>query len=117
MKPVELQCYRDSAGDPRARCDPPYELLGHFLESDVQSSSAFCKEILEVLDRIERREIFRWQQTGNAHTLYVGAKKARIEAEYDDLAAPCQLTLEQLREAVTRWIAFLGAEGQNPDQS
>jgi uncharacterized protein YacL (UPF0231 family) len=110
LNSVELHFYRDSAGDPRARCRAPYELLGHFLESDVQSNIALCEEILAVLDRMGRDEITRWQQTGNAHTLFLGKKEARIEAEYDEMVAPCRLTLDQLRGAVTRWSAFLGAE-------
>ena len=115
MKAVELHFYRDSAGDPRARCNAPCELLGHFLESDVQSNLVFCEEILDILDRIGRNEITRWQQTGNAHTLFLGRKEARIEAEYDELVEPCRLTPEQLRDAVARWIAFLGGESVNPD--
>ena len=113
LNPVKLQLYRDSAGDPRAKCDPPYELLGLFLESDVQSNIALCEEILAVLDRIARDEITRWQQTGNAHTLFLEKTKVRIEAEYDELAAPCRLTREQLRDAVTRWSAFLSSEHGN----
>lgn len=113
MNSVNLQFYRDSAGDPRARCNPPYELLGHFLESDVQSSIAFCEEILQILDQIDRSEITRWQQTGNAHTLFLEKKEVRIEAEYDELAEPCRLSLEALRDAVSRWMAFLANGREN----
>jgi uncharacterized protein YacL (UPF0231 family) len=107
LKPVELHFYRDSTGDPRARCNAPCELLGHFLESDVQSNIVFCEEILDVLDRIGRSEITRWQETGNAHTLLLGKKEARIEAEYDELVEPCRLPLDEFRNAVSSWMMFL----------
>lgn len=102
--------YRNPAGDPRAKFDPPYELLGHFLESDIQGSIAICNEILGKVDEIVAGKIKEWQQTGNAHTVVLSRHGACIEAEFDNIRAPCRLTLERFQKAVSEWKSFLEKE-------
>ncbi len=102
--------YRNSVGDPRAEFEPPYELLGHFLESDIQGSIAICDEILGKLDEVVAGKIKEWQQTGNAHTVVLSQDGACIEAEFGNIQEPCRLTLERFKKAVSDWKLFLEKE-------
>jgi hypothetical protein len=103
-----MHFYRDAAGDPRAASPPPRELLARFLESDVQGSEGHAREILGAIDRVEAGETRSWQETGNAHTLTLSPEGATIEAEFtEDEAAPCRISLDELRAALGGWIAFL----------
>lgn len=104
---MQLQFYRDAAGDARAQCDPPCESLASFLESDIQGSAAFALEILHALDRVEAGEEEVWEWTGNAHTLTLADGAASIQSEMDEEAEPCLLSLSQVRQALADWIAFL----------
>lgn len=99
--------YRDDSGDPRAEFEHPYELLGHFLESDVQGSISLCDEILGRIDKIFAGETKKWQQTGNAHTIVLSRRGACIEAEFGNVQEPCRLTLEHFKKAVSGWKSFL----------
>jgi uncharacterized protein YacL (UPF0231 family) len=104
---MHLSLYRDQAGDLRAHCPPPYTLLGHFLESDVQGNTVFCHDILQAITRIAAGTLDTWQATGNAHTLVLTADGARIEADWASSTPPCQLSLADLRTTLERWGAFL----------
>jgi uncharacterized protein YacL (UPF0231 family) len=104
---MQLQFYRDAAGDPRAQCAPPCEPLASFLESDIQGSTAFAHEILRALDRVESGEEEVWEWTGNAHTLTLTGDAASIQSEIEEDAEPCLLSLSQVRQALADWIAFL----------
>ena len=59
----------DASGDPRSECESPYELLGHFLESDVQGSIPRCKEILHIIDEIfaGKTKTFIWKALNEQH--------------------------------------------------
>ena len=104
---MRVHCYWDREDDPRAQCDPPYELLAGFLESDIQGSAVVGREILQAIDRVMAGEQETWQDTGNAYTLTLSAQEASIEAEAAREAASCQVSLADLREAVAQWLAFI----------
>ena len=104
---MQVSGYWDEANDPRAHCTPSYEHLAGFLESELQGSIGLCRETLQAIDRVASGADAIWQETGNAYTLTLSAEEARIEAEFDEQAEPCRLPLEELREAVVQWLAFL----------
>jgi uncharacterized protein YacL (UPF0231 family) len=106
-----MHFYRDAAGDPRAVCAEARELLGRYLESDLQGSAGHAREILGVIDRVVAGETRSWQETGNAHTLILEPEGATIESEMEEEAAPCRIPLDELRDAVTGWLAFLERTG------
>lgn len=103
---MNLEIYRDEAGDPRARSAPDRSLLARFLESDVQDNPEHGREILRAIEQVAAGETEVWEETGNAHTLVLSPEGAVIEAEFED-APPCRLSLDELREAVAAWVAFL----------
>ncbi|HVR95179.1 MAG TPA: hypothetical protein VMW27_01095 [Thermoanaerobaculia bacterium] len=104
---MKLEIYRDEAGDPRARSER--SLLGSFLESDLQGNPEHGREILRAIDEVAAGGAEAWEETGNAHTLILSPDIAVIEAEFED-APPCLLSLDELRDAVSAWVAFLEAE-------
>lgn len=111
MKPMKLEIYRDEAGDPRARPVPDRPLLARFLESDVQDNPEHGREILEAIEEVEAGDAESWEETGNAHTLILSPGGAVIEADFED-APPCRLSLDELREAVAAWVAFLDSAAE-----
>ncbi|MEK7700251.1 MAG: YacL family protein [Planctomycetota bacterium] len=100
--------YRDDSEDPRAEFEHPYELLGHFLESDIQGSISICEEILGKISEIFAGKTKEWQQTGNAHTIVLSQGGACVEAEFGNGQESCRLTLEHFKKAVSDWKSFLG---------
>lgn len=111
---MDLEFYWDDAGDPRARAGEKADAAGAagtrlaaFLESDVQGSDVYAREILEGIERVASGDLDGWETTGNAHTLTVDRTGARLEAELDEDAEPCRLALEELRDALAGWLAWL----------
>lgn len=98
--------YRDAKGDPRATTGREQRLLGRFLEADIQGSSGMCAEVLAALDDIAAGRSKRWQMTGNAHTLILSKRRARIHAEFGR-ATDLLLTPKALRQALLDWKALL----------
>ena len=98
--------FRDDNGDPRAATGRDRRRLGRFLETDMQGSVAMCAEVLDVLGDIAAGRRKRWQMTGNAYTLILSKRQARIHAEFrrsSDLILPPA----ELRQVLLEWQELL----------
>jgi hypothetical protein len=107
---MQLEFYRDRAGDPRARCKGRGrrgEGLARFLESDLQGSRFLVREILRAIDHIEAGKLKGREITGNSYTLTLSSAGASLVNENVDNAKPCELSLAEVREAVAGWMAFV----------
>lgn len=107
---MPLKFHRDSSGDPRAHGEKGRELLAQFLESDVQGSAALGHKIVAAIDKIASGHLDDWERTGNAYTLTLSPKGAHIEAELDEDTPALHLPLAELRDALSRWVDFVGGE-------
>jgi hypothetical protein len=99
--------YRDANGNLRAVTGRDRRLLGRFLEGDIQGSVGMCDEVLMALDDIAAGHRKHWQMTGNAHSLALSKRLARIKAEFGsnpDLV----LSLAELRQALLEWKTLIG---------
>jgi uncharacterized protein YacL (UPF0231 family) len=99
--------YRDENGELRAATGRERRLLGRFLEADIQGSGKLCNAVLAGLEEVAAGRRKRWQWTGNAHTLNVGKRRARIQAEFGR-SADLLLPTAELRLALLDWKALLG---------
>lgn len=104
---MQLQFYRDTAGDARARCEGPGQVVAGFLESDLQDSPASAHEVLRAIEDVEAGRLDSWERTGNAHTLTLSPEGAAIQDEMDEDAEPYVLSLPEIREVVADWVSFL----------
>jgi uncharacterized protein YacL (UPF0231 family) len=103
---MSYRFYLDDDGDPRAETLRSQRLLGRFLESDIQDSHGLCADVLAALDDIASDRRKRWQMTGNAHTLILSKRRARIRAEFgrsSDLILPPA----ELRQVLLEWQELL----------
>lgn len=103
---MSYRFYRDDQGDLRAETGRGLRLLGRFLEADIQGSRGACAEVLAAFDDIAAGRRQRWQQTGNAHTLLLSKRRARIHAEFGR-SADLVLSPAVLRQALLEWQALL----------
>ena len=105
---MQLEFYRDSSGDPRARCKGRGgEDLAGFLEGDLQGSVKQGRAILRAIDHIEAGKLKGREITGNSYTLTLSPAGASLVNENDANAKPCELSLADLKEAVAGWTAFV----------
>ncbi|HLP88839.1 MAG TPA: hypothetical protein VK184_09665 [Nostocaceae cyanobacterium] len=51
-------------------------------------------------------QVSEWEETGNAHTLTLMPEKAKIENEFTN--EMCELYLDDLRQSILDWLAFIG---------
>lgn len=111
---MDLDFYWDETGDPRARGKGKKAArLAAFLETDIQGSDVYAREVLEALDRVAGGELDGWETTGNAHTLSLQRSGATLVSEYEeekDGEEPARLRLEEVRKALREWIEMLGGE-------
>ena len=103
---MAYQFFHDDNGDPRAATSRDRRRLGRFLETDMQGSVARCAEVLDLLDDIAVGRRKRWQMTGNAYTLILSKRRARIHAEFGR-AADLILPTSELRQVLLECQTFL----------
>jgi hypothetical protein len=107
---MQLEFYRDGAGDPRARCKGQggQDLAG-FLEADLQGSGKQGRAILRAIDGIEAGKLDGREFTGNSYTLTLSPAGASLVNENDENAKLHRLSLAELKTAVADWTAFVDA--------
>lgn len=103
---MSYRFYRDDDGNLRAQTGRDLRLLGRFLEADIQDSILMCDEMLAMLADIAAGRRKRWQMTGNAHTLTISKRRARIHAEFGR-ASDLVFSPAVLRRALLEWRALL----------
>ena len=104
---MKIKLYHDAYNFPRAEVETPHEVLGWFLEQDVQSSIPWCRELVEIIENIQAGRDSHWEGTGNAHTLILTGKGVRIDNEYVDPPQSCDLSLHAFKRAVQEWLKFI----------
>jgi len=107
--PLRGTYYRDERGMPHADFDSPCEVVGWFLEQDVQNSVSTCDELIAIVDETKASRS-RYHTNGNAHTITIDDGGVRIETDYADPARSAILTLDEFRRAVLDWkVLVVGA--------
>jgi uncharacterized protein YacL (UPF0231 family) len=101
--------YLDHYGYPRATYQPPQEVLGEYLEQDVQSSSLACDSLLHFCNEVADGRRDSWQASGNAHTVTISSGRVRIENEFSDSGLPCELPIEDFMAALLSWKEFISS--------
>ena len=104
---MQIDCYRDHDGAPRARVEAGHELLKGFLEEDVQESEAACRAVLSALSEIARGAGREWQQTGNAHVLTILPDRVTIDSLFLEDAARYEIAIADFESILTRWLALI----------
>ncbi len=97
----ELGIYRHGSVDGQ-------ELLGSFLEEDIQSSIDSCDIVLQLLLDVEQGVREPFELTGNAHAVLMQPGKVSIEHLWlYPPVPPLELTAEQFRQALLEWRNFI----------
>jgi len=112
---MSYRFYRDDHGDLRAETGRGLRSLGRFLEADIQGGRGVCGEVLTALDEIAAGRLKRWRMTGNAHTLMLSQRRARIHAE-SGRSTDLVLSPAVLRLALLEWKALLDKQPASRSQ-
>lgn len=105
---IKGKFYLDSRGYPRADYQSPEEVLGWYLEQDIQGSAKACDELLRVCDELVEGKRSDWEGVGNAHTVSITDGIVTIENEFSDTAQSCTVSVEDFRTAIKSWKDLLG---------
>lgn len=106
MKPI-LRTSIDARRIARAQAAPPFEVLGSFLEEDVQGSIASTQSFLDRVQEVRAGSRLRWEGTGNAHSVTITTEAVRIENEWASPPAATEVSLDDFEEALHRWMHLL----------
>ena len=102
---LQIECHRDEYGVFRAIVSPPLEVIGWYLEQDVQGSVWACDDLLEKCKMVKSGEKSEWSGTGNAHTATVRVDQVLIENEFADSEVTC--SLDDFMAALQAWKACI----------
>lgn len=104
---MQVAMFMDADGSLRANVAAPCEVLGWFLEQDVQNDIAWGRELISIVDNVVTGKRSTWQGTGNAHTLTLTPGEAHIENEYTQDVRPCSISPDTFKQVLTDWIDFI----------
>jgi hypothetical protein len=103
-----MRFFRDAHGYPRCEAAPPHQVVGWFLEQDIQGSRRTADELLAEIEGIASGCQTGWSGTGNAFHLALTPAGAEIECLWDEAIPACRVGLAELGEAVRGWAQLLG---------
>ena len=103
-----IRCYRDNYGIGRVDVLALHPNVG-FLDGDIQNSTLACKEMLEIVDAIAAGNQAEWCGTGNSHTVTIKLTGVTIENIWDESPGIAELSLDEFRECLSEWLAFISA--------
>lgn len=79
------------------------EILGSFLESDIQTSPTSCDFWLTKIYAVIRREIDNWEGVANIHSANITPDQTTISNEIDLDVEPLVLPTAVFLQAVSDW--------------
>jgi len=99
-----FEFYRDGRNRPHLRSSPACTELEQFVESDIQADPVSCKELIDVIDQVQRGSVNAWEGTGNAYTVSLTGEGAVLHHEWSPIP-PCEVPLEDFRGALLAWLS------------
>ena len=88
------------------------KLLGSYLMEDVQNSTAWCDELIIIINDVESGHLDEWEGTGNAHTLHITGNHVTITNEYTEEVLQ-GISLRFFKEALIKWRNFISDNTTN----
>jgi uncharacterized protein YacL (UPF0231 family) len=104
---MQIKFYKDNYGFRRAECPPAFEVVGSYLEEEIQGSIQNGWRLIELINDIQTDRQASWEGTGNAHTVTLTPNFARIVNEFSDDVAPCEISLENFKKVIIEWLNFI----------
>ncbi len=98
-----IKCYIDELGYLIARPESGRELLGMYLEQDIQGSTIVCDEFIKYCNKVINKEIPEWKIVGNAHRLTIYSENIIIKNLFCDSFEPLQLSHQEFLAALKEW--------------
>jgi uncharacterized protein YacL (UPF0231 family) len=102
-----IRCYLDKFGICRVDTLGKHQNIGDFLEGDIQGSVNACQEMLEIVQSVAEGKQSEWCGTGNAQTVTIKPGGVTIECIWDESSGVAELSLDDFRECLTEWLAFI----------
>lgn len=104
---IEINCgFEDDFR--RAYVSAPYQLVGQYLENDIQDCIEECKFLLSVCDQVEKGDLNEWGGCGNANQILIQKNAVLIKVMFTE--EKVSLCLNDYRLVVRAWVNFLLAQ-------
>jgi hypothetical protein len=102
-----IKCYIDEHASRRAEVNSPYEMVGWYLEQDIQGGVNSCRRLFGIIEKVKNGVESEYSGTGNAHTITITSDKVVIENEYSDPLETCEVPLIKFEKALKEWFQFI----------
>jgi len=112
---LSFKYFLDEHGIRRAFVSSPYELLGWYLEDDVQGSLYHCELLFSVIEKVKNGALEEWSGTGNAHTITITPSRVVLENEYlleseETPRRTCEIPLIEFEKTLKEWFQFIQSD-------
>lgn len=91
----------------RAESLHPYEVIGTYLEEDIQRSPNGCSYVLDQIDQIRTGAELRIEGAGNAHSIDIEKLGVDISHLWTDEFQPVHLSLNEFEGIILQWCEFV----------
>ena len=114
MNAVACKISTDSSGKIRPEFEKPYQVIGTFLDDDVQRCIDSCQFFL---NKLIEPFVSGHELTGNAHSVKLLGSHVQITNNYDDSLPSVDLTSQEFIEILLFWENAIIAWNSSSDPS
>ena len=100
---MKFDLYTDSKEIVRVKTSKAKKLVADFFETEMNYIKN-AEEILETIKKLKKKDIDKWEETGDEYTLTLINNKVIIENDYTDKT--CEISFDDFKYALIEWINF-----------
>jgi hypothetical protein len=109
---MNIRCYVDEHGFPRAEVDSPYEPMGLLLISEIDRSLYNCSKLFSLIDHAKKLDVTS-EWSGEAHLVTITRDTVVIENQFliesadFEMSRTCEMPVAEFEKALTQWCNFI----------
>jgi len=103
-----MKMFIDKNGFRVAELGRENQVLADFLMGDVQGSLYGIQELINACTLVERREVPKWEGTGNAHTVIISRDSVEIFNEYTEGSLSIS-DVKEFKMYLNKWKEFISS--------
>jgi len=103
---INIKFYKDSEGYFKADIDVEHQLLGQYLESEIQGVAGICEDVLNIIKEIELGDRALIEAVGNGYGLRLTAITATIWSEFTETELVLEIPLSDFKQVLEECLKF-----------
>jgi uncharacterized protein YacL (UPF0231 family) len=103
---IKIKFYRDDkTGTINVKAEPPNEIIGEFITSEIANSISYCQQLIKIVDKVTTTK-FSENIDANTFSLIITPDEIIIGNQFNDSLNPFKITAEGFRKILIDYRNF-----------